>query len=204
LAPFQSVPRTRFRVRIFSTQNQKFPDAALLVPEGRTDFNNPMSSMPQPLIVAVDDETDDIFFLRHILQKTAIDHRFQPFANGEAAVVGLTSLVEQTDAFGLPLVCFLDIKMAAMTGFDVLRWIRGQKTLDAVPVIMFSSSDDPRDVDAAKEHGAQGYLKKYPSVAAMKTVLDEAREFALLPAPKKSFLQWSYRFVESSDAVTAK
>ncbi|MGH7956560.1 MAG: response regulator [Opitutaceae bacterium] len=160
--------------------------------------------MPQPLVIAVDDEADDIFFLRHILQKTSLEHRFQPFGNGDAAVVGLTSLMDQADAFMLPLVCFLDIKMAAMTGFDVLRWIRTQHALDPVPMIMFSSSDDPRDVDTAKELGAQGYLKKYPSVTAMQTVLDEAREFALLPSPKKSFVQWSYRFVESSDAVTAK
>ena len=162
-----------------------------------------MTSMPQPLIIAVDDEADDVFFLRHILQKTALDHRFQPFGNGEAAVIGLTSFTEM-GAIALPQVCFLDIKMAGMTGFDVLRWIRRQKALDAMPVIMFSSSDDPRDVDGARELGAQGYLKKYPGVAAMHTVLNESREFALLPAPKKSFLQWSYRFVESSDAVAAK
>ena len=160
--------------------------------------------MPQPLIVAVDDEADDIFFLRHILQKTSFSHRFQPFGNGEAALVGLNSITEQNDGLVLPLVCFLDIKMAAMTGFDVLRWIRTQRALDPMPVIMFSSSDDPRDVDGAKDLGAQGYLKKYPTVAAMQTVLDEAREFALLPTPKKSFVQWSYRFVESSDALPAK
>jgi CheY-like chemotaxis protein len=160
--------------------------------------------MPQPLIVAVDDEADDIFFLRHILQKASLAHRFQPFGNGEAALIGLASFAEPENAAGLPLVCFLDIKMAGMTGLDVLRWIRTQKALDAMPVIMFSSSDDPRDVDAARELGAQGYLKKYPSVPAMQTVLEEAKEFALLPGPKKTFVQWSYRFVESSDAVTAK
>jgi CheY-like chemotaxis protein len=94
--------------------------------------------------------------------------------------------------------------MAGMTGFDVLRWVRSQPALDPMPVIMFSSSDDPRDVDGAREFGAQGYLKKYPTVAAMQTVLDEAREFSLLPGPKKTFVQWSYRFIDSSDAVTAK
>ena len=163
-----------------------------------------MSSTPQPLIIAVDDEADDVFFLRHILQKTSLEHRFQPFGNGEAAVIGLTAVTQQEDASMLPLVCFLDIKMAGMTGFDVLRWVRSQRTLDAMPVIMFSSSDDPRDVDGARELGAQGYLKKYPTVAAMQTVLDEGREFARLPPPKKTFVQWSYRFIESSDAVTAK
>ena len=136
-----------------------------------------------------------------ILQKTGFEHRFQPFANGEAAISGLSLLLESATAFTLPLVCFLDIKMAAMNGLDVLRLIRSQRAHDAVPVIMFSSSDDPRDVDTARELGAQGYLKKYPSVSAMQTVLQEAREFALLPSPKKTFLQWSYRFVEASDAA---
>jgi CheY-like chemotaxis protein len=191
----------------FSNHNQRFPDERLLVSLTATGINIIMSSTLQPLqplIVAVDDEADDIFFLRHILQKTALAHRFQPFGNGDASIIGLTSLTEAGSTLELPLVCFLDIKMAGMTGFDVLKWIRGQKALDGMPVVMFSSSDDPRDVDGARELGAQGYLKKYPSAAAMQTVLDEAREFALLAPPKKTFLQWSYRFVESSDAVAAK
>lgn len=161
-----------------------------------------MNSTLQPLIVAVDDEADDVFFLRHIINKSGLAHRFQAFANGEAAVNGLSAL--KADAFALPLVCFVDIKMAAMNGFDLLRWIREQRAFDALPVIMFSSSDDPRDVDNARELGAQGYLKKYPSSTDMKSVLEEAREFALLPSPKKTFVQWSYRFIDSSDAVPAK
>lgn len=163
-----------------------------------------MTSMPQPLIAAIDDEADDLFHLRHLLQKTAFEHRFQPFGNGEAALSGFASLLEQENSFGLPVVCFLDIKMAAMSGFDVLRWIREKKALDGIPVLMISSSDDPSDVARARELGAQGYLRKYPSVTAMQTVLDEARDFALLPGPKKTFVQWSYRFVESAEAVPVK
>lgn len=160
--------------------------------------------MLQPLVIAIDDEADDIFFVRHLIEKASVPHRFQSFTNGDAAIIGLTSLIERHDALALPLVCFLDIKMPATNGFDVLRWIRSQRALDAMPAIMFSSSDDPRDVDLARELGAQGYLKKYPSVAAMKTTLTEAREFAAIPPPKKIFLQWSYRFIDSSDAVVAK
>jgi CheY-like chemotaxis protein len=94
--------------------------------------------------------------------------------------------------------------MVGMSGFDVLKWIRNRKGLDALPVIMFSSSDHPHDVEQARELGAQGYLKKYPSVEAMQTVLEEAQAFALTEPPKKTFLQWSYRFIDSSDAVGAK
>ncbi|HUR59903.1 MAG TPA: response regulator, partial [Opitutaceae bacterium] len=146
---------------------------------------------PQPpLIVAVDDEADDIFFLRRTIGKTGFAHQFQPFSNGEAAIVALGGIASGETPVAFPLICFLDIKMTAMTGFDLLRWIRGQKSLDALPVLMYSSSDHPADVEQARDLGAQGYLKKYPSVTAMRTVLEEAREFALATPPKKTFLQW--------------
>jgi len=163
-----------------------------------------MTSTLRPLIVAVDDEADDIFFLRHVLQKTGLPHEFQPFSNGEAAMVALSAIANGDAPGNFPLVCFLDIKMVGMTGLDVLRWIRSQRGLDALPVIMYSSSDHPQDVDTARDLGAQGYVKKYPSVTAMQTLLDEARDFAATLPPKKTFLQWRYRFVDASDAVTAK
>ncbi len=175
-----------------------------LVPRPGRGFIVPMLPTPLPLIVAVDDEADDLFFLRHVIRKVGLPHTFQSFGNGEAAVNGLGHLLAQEPPAVLPLVCFVDIKMSAMNGFDVLRWIREQRAFDSVPVIMFSSSDDPGDVAKARELGAQGYLKKYPSAPAMQSVLDEAKAFALLPLPKQSFMQWSYRFIDASDAVAAK
>jgi CheY-like chemotaxis protein len=163
-------------------------------------------NLPAPLIIAVDDEADDIYFLRRAIQKVGIAHRFQPFANAEAAKMALSAVARGDDAANFPLVCFLDIKMGGMTGFDLLKWIRSEKGLDGLPVIMYSSSDHPEDVDKAREFGAQGYLKKYPSPEAMQTVLTEAEEFASSIPPKKTFLQWNYRFIDSPDkrdAVTA-
>lgn len=157
-----------------------------------------------PLIVAIDDEPDDIFFLRHTLQKVGLPHQFQSYSNGEAAVVALTALCAVETATTFPLVCFVDIKMIGLSGFDILKWIRSQRALDALPVVMYSSSDHPQDVDAARDLGAQAYVKKYPSVPAMRTLLDEARDFSASLPPKKTFLQWHYRFVDSSDAVNVK
>jgi CheY-like chemotaxis protein len=173
-----------------------------LVPPVNPAINLTMTAPLPPLIVAIDDETDDIFFLRHLIGKVGFAHRFQPFANGEAAMVALTAAASPGGE--LPLVCFLDIKMIGMSGFELLKWIRGRREFDALPVIMFSSSDHPEDVDRARELGAQGYLKKFPSVTAMNTVLEEAAEFAATTPPKKTFLQWSYRFIESQAPVAAK
>ena len=157
-----------------------------------------------PLIVAVDDEPDDIFFLRRTLSKTAVPHRFQPYSNGEAAMNALSSLASDFGSTDAPIICFLDIKMVGLSGFDLLRWVRAQRALDALPVVMFSSSDHPADVDLARELGAQGYVKKYPSVGAMRTVLEQAIEFAAVVPPKKTFLQWSYRFIDSPSPTAAE
>jgi len=159
---------------------------------------------PQPQIFVVDDEPDDIFFLRRLVQMVGRPHQFQPFGNADAAIVALSAIASSEPRAELPLVCFLDIKMVGTSGFDLLKWIRGQKALDALPVIMISSSDYPDDVDRARELGAQAYLKKYPSVQAMEKVLAEAENFAASPPAKKTFLQWTYRFVESRDTVLAK
>jgi len=163
-----------------------------------------MESTPSlPLIIAVDDENDDIFFLKQILKKTEFAHRFQPFANGEAALVALTALMGENNTPAFPLVCFLDLKMIGMSGFDLLSGIRSQKALDTLPVFMFSSSDRPQDVEQARSLNAQGYLKKYPSAEAMRKVLEEAREFAATDPAKKTFLQWSYRFIGTPTALVA-
>ena len=64
-----------------------------------------------------------------------------------------------------PLVCFLDVKMPDMSGFDVLRWIRCQHALDEIPVIMISSSLQTRDLAEAQHFGAQftGALPQRPA-----------------------------------------
>jgi two-component system response regulator len=154
-----------------------------------------------PLIIAVDDEPDDIFFLRRALAKSGVAHRFQPYSNAEAAMAALSAIAAGEPNTEAPIICFLDIKMVGISGLELLRWIRGQKALDSLPVIMFSSSDYPSDVDTARELGAQGYLKKYPSATAMQTVLEQAIEFAAVLPPKKTFLQWNYRFVDSGSVT---
>lgn len=136
-------------------------------------------SQTRGLIVAVDDDADDIDLLRLLLRKAGIPHPLQIYGEGEAVVKALSDLVNKSLQALSPLLCFLDVKMPAMGGLDVLRWIRSQRALDPVPVIMLSSSDHPEDIKQAAQHGAQCFLAKYPQPATLREVIVEAERFAL-------------------------
>ncbi|MES2695012.1 MAG: response regulator [Verrucomicrobiota bacterium] len=133
------------------------------------------------MIVAADDDEDDVNLLRMLFRRAGVTHRFEVFGRGEDVITALAATVQRLVASAqaaLPLVCFLDIKMPAMTGHEVLRWIRSQSRLDPMPVVMLSSSEHPSDVRQAAENGAQCYLIKYPRPEVLQQVISDAERIA--------------------------
>jgi CheY-like chemotaxis protein len=145
-----------------------------------TQFMSPSSIDVSGVIVAVDDDADDVDLLRLLLRKAGIDQPIQIYRHGEDLIAALSNFAKDSFKSTIrPLLCFLDIKMPAMTGHDVLKWIRAQPALDPVPVVILSSSDHPSDIKQAAEAGAQCYLAKYPQPGVLKEIVHEAERFAL-------------------------
>jgi len=61
---------------------------------------------------------------------------------------------------GNPVVLLLDIKMPRMDGIEVLREIRADKKLCALPVVILSSSREERDLVTGYSLGANAYVVK--------------------------------------------
>ena len=130
-------------------------------------------SSQRSVILAVDDDDDDIDLMRLLFRKAGINRPVEVYRQGEQLVSALTALSKSPEA-AVPIVCFLDVKMPTMNGHELLRWIRSQPQLDALSVVMLSSSEHPEDVKQAAQNGAQCYLAKYPHPAVLRRVLDEA------------------------------
>lgn len=60
----------------------------------------------------------------------------------------------------MPDFIFLDIRMPLMDGKTALTELRKNKRLNSVPVIMFSSSINPREIDEYSELGANEFINK--------------------------------------------
>ncbi len=76
---------------------------------------------------------------------------------------GLSALevLKHFDQEGIrPRIILLDLNLPGLSGLDLLIEIKTIEFLKQVPVILFTTSDNPKDVKAAIEHGANAYVTK--------------------------------------------
>lgn len=121
-----------------------------------------------PPIVIADDSEDDVFFLKSVFTAAGISSPHVVVNNGKEAMDFLS-----TEAATEVRVLFLDIKMPLVNGFEVLEWARKQPSLTHLKIVMLSGSDDPHDIQRARDLGADRYLVKYPSPAKAAAILND-------------------------------
>jgi CheY-like chemotaxis protein len=80
-----------------------------------------------------------------------------------------------------PRLVLLDLKMGGANGFDVLAAVRDDPGLRGLPIVVLTSSSDPRDVERAYALGAHGYVVKPIAHARLAERLAALRRFWLAP-----------------------
>ena len=112
--------------------------------------------MARAAVLYVEDEEDDVFFMRTAFNKAGL-LELHAVQDGKGAMDYLAS---QTCDGERPRVILLDINLPMISGFEVLQWIRQQSFLRDVPVVVFSSWGRPEDRSRAEELGADEYVLK--------------------------------------------
>jgi CheY-like chemotaxis protein len=141
--------------------------------------SNSHGNAVQPAIFAVDDDESDRRLFERALRAADIPNACRLFDSGDAL---LDALIDVLRGAPPPLVCFVDVKMAGMSGLDVLRWIRAQHALRDLPVVMLSSCDAPDFLAEANHFGAQCYTTKFPEPEQLREIVATAERFAAAAA----------------------
>jgi CheY-like chemotaxis protein len=110
----------------------------------------------------VEDNEDDIILLKRAFAKCRVLNPLKVVKNGSEAMAYLEGSGRYRDRqeFPLPRLVLLDIKMPGIDGLEVLKWIRQHPSHRSLRVIMLTSSDAIRDVNAAYQLGANSFLIK--------------------------------------------
>jgi len=73
-----------------------------------------------------------------------------------------------------PDVMLLDINMPEVSGIDLLEFLRKQKDLKNLPVVMLSSETTDVQVDEAMDIGANGFIFKPVTIDELEEALNKA------------------------------
>jgi len=118
-------------------------------------------------ILHVEDNPDDVMLIGLAFKKAGVQVKLDVVTDGDKAI----EVLSNSDVEAAPACLLLDIKLPTISGLDVLAWIRKQPNLKRLPVIMFTSSLLPEDINQAYDLGANSYLTKPSDLDALITLV---------------------------------
>lgn len=117
-------------------------------------------------ILLVEDDDGHARLLERNLRRGGMVNRLIRVCDGQEAVdyMSRKGVYQDTEAYPLPSVMLLDVRMPRLDGFEVLAHMKRDPELMKIPVIMLTSTDNQKEIDRAYEMGANGYVVKPVSV----------------------------------------
>lgn len=82
-------------------------------------------------------------------------------------------------------VAIMDLNMPRIDGHGVLRALRERKERPPFPIVLFSSSEDPEDVERTYELGGSAFVNKPVAPAAYRAAMEHILNFWLTTNRRK-------------------
>ncbi|MBI4326185.1 MAG: response regulator [Chloroflexi bacterium] len=113
------------------------------------------------VILIAEDDSGHARLIERNLTRAGLNNKIEGFANGQEI---LDFLFLQGPARrriqDTPYLLLLDIRMPKVDGVEVLRQIKQDAELRKIPVIMLTTTDDPREVERCHALGCSNYIVK--------------------------------------------
>lgn len=106
-------------------------------------------------ILLVEDNPDDEQLTLRALKEIEVPTEIVVARDGVEALQALTRADDD-----LPDLVLLDLKLPRVSGLEVLQRLRANALTANLPVIILSSSDEPRDITGSYDSGANSYIRK--------------------------------------------
>ena len=106
-------------------------------------------------VVLADDDEDDRLMLEEAVHDVHPKIRFETVENGDALMKLLL-----TSNSSLPDLILLDLNMPGKNGRVCLDEIRSSERLKNLPVVIYSTSANPKDIEETFDKGANLYIQK--------------------------------------------
>jgi len=118
--------------------------------------------MRENKILLIEDNSDDEELTLRALKKGQFSATVDVVRDGAEALDYLfcRGTYAKRNSKDLPRFAFLDLKLPKIDGLEVLKQIRANPATIYLPVVVFTSSQESRDINAAYSYGANSYIVK--------------------------------------------
>jgi CheY-like chemotaxis protein len=118
--------------------------------------------MKDKTILLVEDNPSDVDLTKRALKKGHIVNELVVVTDGQEALDYLLGVGAYAgrDTSDLPTLTLLDLKLPKVSGLDVLRRIRTERTTRRIPVVILTSSREEQDMAAGYDLGVNSYIRK--------------------------------------------
>jgi len=116
------------------------------------------------VLLADDDGDDREIFVKAMSEVSAL-------VNVATASDGIKLMKELESSAAGPDLIFLDLNMPLKNGLECLAEIRSNSNLAEIPVVIYSTSMSPQEVESAWSLGARCFVRKPDSYKLLKDIL---------------------------------
>jgi CheY-like chemotaxis protein len=114
---------------------------------------------PLTLILAEDDD-GHASLVRRNLQRAGFAHPIVRVCDGQELLDYIGAQGASADRPAGDWIVLLDIKMPRVDGVEALRRLKDDGRTAKIPVIILTTTDDPREVERCYEFGCNAYITK--------------------------------------------
>ncbi|WP_414564827.1 MULTISPECIES: response regulator [unclassified Anabaena] len=119
------------------------------------------TKLHEPLLV-VEDSNEDFRMLQRLMRRMAVQNPIHRCTNGDEVLELLYQQKSDCHSKVLirPSVILLDLNLPGIDGRDILERLKQDMSFKEIPIIVFTTSSNPKDIELCYQKGANGYLVK--------------------------------------------
>lgn len=130
-------------------------------------------------ILVVEDSSEDFMIIQRAFTKSDSKITLLHKEDGSQAIDYLEDMSKKVAMQHAPEVdlILLDLNLPVASGKEVLSMIRQCKPIEKMPVLVFSTSDNPTDIEDCYQLGANAYLQKPSRLEEFDTLIRAIEKF---------------------------
>lgn len=135
-----------------------------------------------PLILLADDSSDDCKIVQMALKRLNINCQLKTVPDGEALLQTLKGVGKPLEIGERPTLILLDLNLPIKSGLEALQEIKADPLLSSIPVIIWSTSENPGDIQKSYQLGSNTFFSKPDSFDQVVESLRELTHYWLSTA----------------------